>query len=254
MSHAWSNRQIQIMNTLRPNEKVIAPPTTAQYDSGPVLWVQNPNAADTDTQSLTIGGFTVIAGKKESRDNVLNNFVTLYNNNAANTEWTASLNKDGDGIVFTAKQAGSLETTGFTPPPGTDMKTEGLDEREVTITHTTANDNIDHIIAQMGKKFDYNSNELGGDAVTSDYFNGTFQEYFTNMSHILATDYETTSIELANHEIQSLKEENNRQSVSGVDLNDEATNMMQFQKSYQAACKLLTTLDSMLDKLINGTI
>ena len=74
------------------------------------------------------------------------------------------------------------------------------------------------------------------------------------MSHILATDYETTSIELANHEIQSLKEENNRQSVSGVDLNDEATNMMQFQKSYQAACKLLTTLDSMLDTLINRTI
>ena len=45
-----------------------------------------------------------------------------------------------------------------------------------------------------------------------------------------------------------------RQSVSGVDLNDEATNMMQFQKSYQAACKLLTTLDSMLDTLINRTI
>ena len=254
VSHAWSNRQTQIMNTLRPNEKVIAPPTTAQYESGPVLWVQNPNAAPTDTQSLTIGGFTVIAGKNESREDVLNNFVTLYNNNANNTEWSASLNKDGDGIVFTAKQAGSLETTGFTPPPGTDMKTEGLDEREVTITHTTANDNIDHMIAQMGKKFDYNSNELGGDAVPSDYFNGTFQEYFTNMSHILATDYETTSIELANHEIQSLKEENNRQSVSGVDLNDEATNMMQFQKSYQAACKLLTTLDSMLDTLINRTI
>ena len=30
--------------------------------------------------------------------------------------------------------------------------------------------------------------------------------------------------------------------------------MMQFQKSYSAACTLLTTLDSMLDKLINGTI
>ena len=37
-------------------------------------------------------------------------------------------------------------------------------------------------------------------------------------------------------------------------LNDEATNMMVFQKSYAAACQLMTTLDSMLDKLINGTI
>ena len=48
--------------------------------------------------------------------------------------------------------------------------------------------------------------------------------------------------------------ENSRQSVSGVDLNDEATNMMVFQKSYAAACQLMTTLDSMLDKLINDTI
>ena len=39
-----------------------------------------------------------------------------------------------------------------------------------------------------------------------------------------------------------------------MDLNDEATNMMMYQKSYAAACQLMTTLDSMLDKLINGTL
>ena len=38
-----------------------------------------------------------------------------------------------------------------------------------------------------------------------------------------------------------------------MDLNEEATGMIQFSKSYSAACRLLTTLDSMLDKLINGT-
>ena len=29
--------------------------------------------------------------------------------------------------------------------------------------------------------------------------------------------------------------------------------MMQYSQSYNAACRLMTTLDSMLDKLINGT-
>ena len=29
--------------------------------------------------------------------------------------------------------------------------------------------------------------------------------------------------------------------------------MMQYQKSYSAACRLMTTLDEVLDKLINGT-
>ncbi len=42
-------------------------------------------------------------------------------------------------------------------------------------------------------------------------------------------------------------------SVSSVDLNDEAMNLMQYSKSYNAACRLMTTLDTMLDKLINGT-
>ncbi len=28
---------------------------------------------------------------------------------------------------------------------------------------------------------------------------------------------------------------------------------MQYQKSYSAACRLMTTLDELLDKLINGT-
>ena len=44
-----------------------------------------------------------------------------------------------------------------------------------------------------------------------------------------------------------------RDSMASVDLNDEAMNLMQYSKSYNAACRLMTTLDSMLDKLINGT-
>ena len=44
-----------------------------------------------------------------------------------------------------------------------------------------------------------------------------------------------------------------RQSVSGVSLDEEMTNMLKFQKSYNAAARVTTTLDSMLDKLINET-
>ena len=44
-----------------------------------------------------------------------------------------------------------------------------------------------------------------------------------------------------------------RDSITGVDLNDEAMDMMKYQKSYQAACRLMTVYDSMLDRLVNGT-
>jgi flagellar hook-associated protein 1 FlgK len=44
-----------------------------------------------------------------------------------------------------------------------------------------------------------------------------------------------------------------RQSASGVSLDEEMTNMMMFQRAYEAASRVMTTLDSTLDTLINHT-
>lgn len=44
---------------------------------------------------------------------------------------------------------------------------------------------------------------------------------------------------------------NRRSSISGVSLDEELTNLIQFQHSYAAAAKVVTTLDTMLDTLIN---
>lgn len=124
------------------------------------------------------------------------------------------------------------------------------------LSHTTADDNIYHMINLMSHDFDYLPNEVVDNAVDGDrkYFTGSFQERLADMNDILAMEGQTTATLYNNVATQTLTLENSRQSVSGVDLNDEATNMMVFQKSYAAACQLMTTLDSMLDKLINGTI
>ncbi len=44
-----------------------------------------------------------------------------------------------------------------------------------------------------------------------------------------------------------------RSSTSGVDWNEELTNMITFQKGYSACSRCLTTMDEMLDRLINST-
>jgi flagellar hook-associated protein 1 FlgK len=44
-----------------------------------------------------------------------------------------------------------------------------------------------------------------------------------------------------------------RQSVSGVSLDEELTDMLKFQRGYQAASRALSTMDEMLDVLINRT-
>jgi flagellar hook-associated protein 1 len=44
-----------------------------------------------------------------------------------------------------------------------------------------------------------------------------------------------------------------RQSASGVSMDEEMTNMVRFQRGYQAAARALTTMDEMLNTLINNT-
>ena len=46
---------------------------------------------------------------------------------------------------------------------------------------------------------------------------------------------------------------NLRESTSGVNWDEELTNMIMFQQGYGACSRCLTTMDEMLDKLINGT-
>jgi flagellar hook-associated protein 1 FlgK len=47
--------------------------------------------------------------------------------------------------------------------------------------------------------------------------------------------------------------ENRRQSVSGVSMDEEMSNLVRFQRSYQASSRAMSTLDEMLDVLINRT-
>ncbi|MCI1858731.1 MAG: flagellar hook-associated protein FlgK [Sporolactobacillus sp.] len=45
--------------------------------------------------------------------------------------------------------------------------------------------------------------------------------------------------------------QNRQQSISGVSMDEELTNLIQFQHSYAASAKVVTTLDTMLDTIIN---
>ncbi len=47
--------------------------------------------------------------------------------------------------------------------------------------------------------------------------------------------------------------EDRRQSTSGVSMDEEMTNIMRFQRGYQASARTMSTIDQMLDTLINRT-
>ncbi len=113
------------------------------------------------------------------------------------------------------------------------------------------NQNIIHILAEFDGTQEYRPDEA--DSTGKPFFRGTFEGMFTNIERTLADDVKSTTTLLNNYAVSATGLETSRDSVSGVDLNDEAMNMMQYQKSYAAACRMMTTLDEVLDKLINGT-
>jgi len=58
-----------------------------------------------------------------------------------------------------------------------------------------------------------------------------------------------TALETQNQLMKQLNEM--RQSVSGVNIDEELANMIKYQHGYAAAARFMTTVNSMLDTIIN---
>jgi flagellar hook-associated protein 1 FlgK len=83
--------------------------------------------------------------------------------------------------------------------------------------------------------------------------NNSFADYMNHVSTVLANDSYSNTVALKTNVTVLNGIQNSRDSISGVSLNEEASNMMMFQSAYQAASRLMTALDQVLDVLINST-
>ena len=81
----------------------------------------------------------------------------------------------------------------------------------------------------------------------------TFADYMNHISTVLANDSYHNSMALKTNVTVLNGIQNSRDEVSGVSLDEEASNMMQFVSAYNAASRLMTALDQTLDTLINST-
>ena len=121
------------------------------------------------------------------------------------------------------------------------------------LPQTTQPENINHFISLLDKALVYNPKDLVPDAASSKLFTGSFNDMFSDMCTILGNDQRIYNSKLSSYSSSWVELDSSRENVSGVDLNDEAMNMIQYQKAYSAACRLMTTIDESLDRLINNT-
>lgn len=80
---------------------------------------------------------------------------------------------------------------------------------------------------------------------------GTADSYMNSIISELGINAKQANMLEATQTNITMAVENQRMSVSGVDINEEMTNMIQFQQMYNAAAKMISVMDEILDLTIN---
>jgi flagellar hook-associated protein 1 len=82
---------------------------------------------------------------------------------------------------------------------------------------------------------------------------GAAEQGYATLVEQVGSDVRGAKADQANLQTTVTAINNQRQSVSGVSLDEEMTNLITFQRGYQASARTLTAMDSMLETLIEHT-
>lgn len=81
---------------------------------------------------------------------------------------------------------------------------------------------------------------------------GSFETYINALISTLGVDSQQAT-RMADNETALVQQlDSKRQSISGVSLDEEMTNMVKYQQSYNAAARVITAMDELLNTLINN--
>jgi len=190
---------------------------------------------------------------------------TLYYENTINTfasnfaQVLNDINTAADGTVKPLFMASGDTDPAVNPDPITASNITISDDwlhNSTFITTTTSTtstggvDNITRMINAISK--DMNFYRDATDKTSQVMFSGTTDEYMTGLIGELALDvelYENFS-DTADSVLNNLYA--SRESMSGVQLDEEGINLMAYQKSYNAAARYFTVLDEAVDTIINS--
>lgn len=187
--------------------------------------------------------FTAGTSAADTLKNIKEAFAAAYpNTNFLITGGTGNeagvIKVDGKPItIATATVAGST-SIGITTQPMV------LDDQKNELV-SLQNSNLLYLISQ----FDNHDIKFGN----YNDFSGSVYEYISFISNRLGQtiQYEDSRNETAEMTVDTLLDA--RDNVSAVDFDEEGINMLNYQKWYNASSRIVTALDDLLDKLINGT-
>lgn len=205
----------------------------------------------------------ILAGKEDEAKKIYQDFLGEH---GVNTEASVTINQprypEGTGPLFSNRNDRD-DTDGITASNISVSLSWSTNAVKIVptftelfggdITDSTQVVNINHMISKIEEALVYNPKDLDPAAASSKLFTGSFNDMYNSMNTSLGNDQKIIDTQLNTHYTQLVDTDTRRDGISGVDLNDEAMNIMQYQKAYSAACRMMTAIDEAIDRLINNT-
>lgn len=138
------------------------------------------------------------------------------------------------------------------------------DTEDLFIISTDANGNV---VMSVNEKFDENPSllvmntdkanalfKIRDTKVNIDGVDITINDYYNSIVEDLGYAVQISEKQLSNQNALMLNIDSARSSVSGVSLDEEMISLIEYQHAYSASAKVVSTIDSLLDIVINGLI
>lgn len=130
------------------------------------------------------------------------------------------------------------------------FKYDGNAESVLTIDETINLDITAETAEKMyklkDKKVDIDGDPKTEDITINNFYNSIIQKLGNETQEVIRNEKNQSKI---------LKDiDNSRLNVSGVSLDEEMVNLIQFQHAYNASAKVISTIDSLLDVVVNGLV
>lgn len=166
-------------------------------------------------------------------------------------QFIASLNQIASGIVnaVNAAHAAGADTSGN--PAGT-FFVAGSDASNIAVNPAVVADPTKVAASGNGSLGD-NSTAVAISKLSSSIVIGgqTISAAYAALVGSVGAKTQEATVQLTAHNSTLTQLQNQRDSISGVSLDEEMTNMIKYQKSYDAAARVVTMINDMLDTVIN---